>query len=185
LHVLSFDITHHLTDLLLGVEAVAEAVTADHGAPTVPILVAIWDQPSTVRGVRQLRAAPLPVPSHAWQAHPAGTAGVLSTVAAALGSPAAQAALGLARDLFDQRLLAVGLVYQTRTGQTAARCVDAVDVDGRLYRLNRPAGGVDVAITIDDDPTDADPSTRGLLTAIVRAAQPGQPTSPGDGATGR
>ena len=179
--MLSFDTTHHLTDLLLGIEA----VTAKHGSPTAPILVAIWDQPSTVRGVRQLRAAPLPVPGRAWQAHPAGMAGVLSTVAAALGSPAAQAALGLARDLFGQRLLAACLVYQTRTGETAQRCVDAVDVDGRLYRLTRPAGGIDVAITIDDDPTAADPPTRALLTAIVHAAQPGQPTSPGDGTTGR
>jgi hypothetical protein len=179
--MLSFDTTHHLTDLLLGVEA----VTADHGSPTVPILVAIWDQPSTVRGVRQLRAAPLPVPSYAWLAHPAGIAGVLTTVAAALRSPTAQAALRLARDLFDQRLVTAALVYQTRTDTTVARYVDAVDVDGRLYRLTRPAGGDHVSIAIDDDPTDTDPPTRALLTAIVHATRPGQPTTPGDDTTGR
>jgi hypothetical protein len=70
-------------------------------------------------------------------------------------------------------------------GAFGTHSVDAVDVDGRLYRLNRPASRIDVAITIDDDPTAADPPTRALLTAIVHAAQPAQPTSPGDGTTGR
>jgi hypothetical protein len=63
--VLSFDITHQLTDLLIAIEAAAH-----HHDPVLPALAAVYLNPPNP--APRLHAEPVPVPDHAWHTQPGG-----------------------------------------------------------------------------------------------------------------
>src|SRR6266704_6366710 len=69
--VLSFDITHQLTDLLIAIEAAAhhhDDSVARHHDPVLPALAAVFINPPNP--APWLCAEPVPVPDHAWHTQP-------------------------------------------------------------------------------------------------------------------
>jgi hypothetical protein len=122
--VLSFDITHLLTDLLIAMQAAAHRPDR----PQTPVLaVVLIRPPDTARP--GLRAERVPIPGHAWYTQPGGTIGVLSTLAVALRSPAGTALQMRAQQRRpDEQALAFAPTYTYQAWAGLVRCLDAVDV---------------------------------------------------------
>ena len=80
--MLSFDITHRLTDLLIAIESSTHFYGRVLPALTAVIVTPHHDDASW------LDAEPVPVPDHAWHTHPGGTTAVLTILATALRCPA-------------------------------------------------------------------------------------------------
>jgi hypothetical protein len=95
----------------------------------------------------------VPIPGHAWYTRPSGTIGVLSTLAAALRTPA--------------------YTYQGWAG--LVRRLDAVDTDGRLYRITRTPYEQRPGLAVSDDRFPDDPLTRAALTDLLHATRIPQP----------
>jgi hypothetical protein len=171
--VLSFDITHQLTDLLIAIEAAAHHhdPVAHHHDPVPPALAAVFINPPNP--APRLHAEPVPVPDHAWHTQPGGATGVLAGVAAVLRSPAGVALLTRARQTRpDQRLLAYTLTYQCHGWAGPVRRVDAVDTDRRLYRVARSGWDGQMWVSVHDHPELTDPPTRAALAHLLAASQP-------------
>ncbi len=161
--MLSFDITHRLTDLLIAIEA----ATHRHG-PGLPALTVVLATPRG--GTPWLYTEPVPVPDHAWHAQPGGTIGVLTTLAAALRCPAGTQLLARAyRARPHDRVLAYVLTYQYQGWAGPVRMLDAVDTDQRLYRVSRAGWDGQVSLSVHDDPDPHDPPTRAALADLLAA----------------
>jgi len=160
--VLSFDITHRLTDLLIAIEA----ATHRHGLG-LPALTVVLTTPRG--GMTWLYTEPVPVPEHAWR-QPGGTVGVLSTLATALRCPAGTQQVARAyRARPHDRVLAYVLAYQYRGWAGPVRMLDAVDTDGRLSRVSRAGWDGQVSLSVHDDPDPHDPPTRAALADFLAA----------------
>lgn len=160
--MLSFDITHRLTDLLIAIES-----TGHHHARVRPALTVVL---ATPRGATPwLYTEPVPVPDHAWH-QPGGTVAVLSTLAAALRCPAGTRLLARA---YQERpadwVLAYAVAYQCQGWARPVRMLDAVDTDERLYRISRSTGDGQVGLSVHDDREAGDPPTRAALTDLLTA----------------
>jgi hypothetical protein len=79
--VLSFDITHRLTDLLVAIEAAIH-----RSGPALPALTVVLATPRG--GTPLLYTEAVPVPDDAWH-QPGGTVSALTTLATALRCPPA------------------------------------------------------------------------------------------------
>jgi hypothetical protein len=164
--VLSFDTVHAITDHLYLADAAAcrsDRLTA------VPALL-LLHEPSRATARRLVRAVEIPLlnvepdqPLSAHLQHVAHTA----TTGAARSVLAAAAAGG--------PLLAAGVRYADVTvhddAVDLAHRIDAVDTDGRLYRLARRPDDSTPVLLIDDIPDPADlPATHAGLAAVLTAA---------------
>ncbi len=171
--MLSFDITHQLTDLLIAIEAAAHHhdSVAHHHDPLLPALAAVLINPPNP--APWLRAEPVPVPDPAWHTQPGGAPGVLAGVPAVLRSPAGVALLTRARQTRpDPQLLAYALTYQCHGWAGPVRRVDAVDTDRRLYRVARSGWDGQMWVSVHDHPEVTDPPTRAALADLLAASQP-------------
>ena len=97
--MLSFGITHRLTDLLIAIES----STHFYGR-VLPALTAVIVTPHH-NDASWLDAEPVPVPDHAWHTHPGGTTAVLTTLATALIITAADVAAGGGLESLSRRHL--------------------------------------------------------------------------------
>jgi hypothetical protein len=170
--MLSFPTVHAITDALFDAEATAAGV----GWHSPPTLLAVRQQ-RTNPETPELVAAPLPVQPEQWLHHTAGLAGVLTDATAALRSPAALTEFASAP---QRRIVAWALLYEDPITDTVTdgehggeiRVLDAVDVDGRLYRLTRLRNSGQVVVVVDDGPAlDGDPPTRALLADLLDATR--------------
>ena len=164
--MLSFGITHRLTDLLIAIES----STHFYGR-VLPVLTAVIVTPHH-DDASWLDAEPVPVPDHAWHTHPGGTTAVLTTLATALRCPAGTQLLARARRAQPGAwILAYALSYQYQGWAGPVRCVDAVDTDQRLYRVSRAGWHGQVSLSIHDDPEAHDPPTRAALADLLAATR--------------
>ncbi|WP_245714630.1 hypothetical protein [Micromonospora inyonensis] len=191
---MSFAAVHTLTGLLLNVEASADGL--GWGRPPLLLLVQDRPSPSAPHGTRrQARAAPLPVHGRRVGRYRAGLPEFLRDLAAALradrpvGRPtlAACVDLGLIGDLVADptpglRLLAWAVCYEDVLVESdephEIRRVDAVDVDGRGYRITRSRGEPHPVVVVNDRPErDYEPATRPGLAGLVEATNRPGPSS--------
>jgi hypothetical protein len=177
--MLTFDTTHALTGVLIA----AEQAAASAGWGATPQLRVVLDTAAAgASPTRRLASSLLPVPADGWYAHPDGPLGVLTDLVAGSGSPTARAGLPHVDQPAEAAyVLAFAFGYETRVGHgddaVKERRVDAVDLDGRLYRLTRRHGEAHPIVAVDDDPLpDGDPPTRAPLTLLINASHP-RPTS--------
>jgi hypothetical protein len=170
------DLSHAITTSLIAVE---ELVTSDGGWDIPPVLMLLRDRPYHLTAsteTRELSVSRIPIPDHHWHAHPHGVVGVLTDIAETLHEPASQAEAILAtHDEPDTRVVGWAVLYHdVLTADTTVadvRCIDAVDLDGRVYRLIRARGHAGGTVTIADSPDPDDPATCPLLAALLAATR--------------
>ncbi|WP_428962235.1 hypothetical protein [Micromonospora fluostatini] len=192
--MLSFAAVRTLTRFLLDVEADAD----DLGWGHPPLLLLVQDRPApsaTTSTRRQMRAVQLPLRAARVGRYRAGLPDFLTDLATALrtdrplGRPtlAACVDLGLIVDLVAEplpglRLVAWAICYEdvlvAPDDLREVRRVDAVDADGRGYRITRVRGEQRPVVAIDEQSDDRDEPTRTGLTTLIGATTRRDPQPP-------
>ncbi|MEU5931100.1 hypothetical protein [Micromonospora sp. NPDC047187] len=190
---MSFHTVHTLTGCLLHLEASADLL--GWGRPPLLLLVQDRPAPTALHGTRrQIRAVHLPLNDTRMGRYRAGLADLLPDLATALDSnqPVARPTLaacvdiGLITNLLAEptpglRLLAWAVCYEDVLVESddlhEIRRVDAVDVDGRGYRITRLRGEPHPVVRVDDHVDHDAAATRSALARLVQTtSSPGRIT---------
>ncbi|MGY0234053.1 hypothetical protein [Longispora urticae] len=161
-----------VVDLLTQVSA--EQISRGWNRPPELFSIRMEPVPATTDQWRRV-ASPHPVPPRAWFAHTKGPVGLLGDLVAEFRQPHSQAVLITAASVDPySRVVAWGLAYVLRHNTYRSQLVllvDAIDLNGRFYRLTQKPGETAPVATVDDTPAGIDHTIAPLLAALVDATR--------------